>query len=76
MKPIPEIVLQELLDNAQVHRDHFTSAPIRILVYTDRLDVMKEKGADPVFAFNFISAARTVTTEISLAVRAGWIALS
>ena len=37
---IPEIVLQELLVNALVHRDYFTSAPIRIMVFTDRLEII------------------------------------
>ncbi len=37
---IPEIVLQELLVNALVHRDYFTSAPIRILIYTDRIEII------------------------------------
>lgn len=37
---IPEIVLQELLVNALVHRDYFTSASIRIMVFTDRIDII------------------------------------
>lgn len=37
---IPEIALQELLVNALVHRDYFTSASIRILVFTDRIDLI------------------------------------
>lgn len=37
---IPEIVLQELLVNALVHRDYFTSAPIRILIFTDRIEII------------------------------------
>jgi len=37
---IPEIALQELLVNALVHRDYFTSAPIRIMVFSDRIDII------------------------------------
>lgn len=37
---IPEVALQELLVNALVHRDYFTSAPIRIMVFTDRIDII------------------------------------
>ena len=37
---VPEIALQELLVNALVHRDYFTSASIRILVFTDRIDII------------------------------------
>lgn len=37
---IPEIVLQELLVNALIHRDYFTSASIRILVFTNRIEII------------------------------------
>ena len=37
---VPEIALQELLVNALVHRDYFTSASIRILVFRDRIDII------------------------------------
>jgi len=37
---VPEIALQELLVNALVHRDYFTSASIRILVFTDRIEII------------------------------------
>ena len=36
---IPEIVLQELLVNALIHRDYFISAPIRVLVFADRVEI-------------------------------------
>lgn len=36
---IPEIVFQELLVNALIHRDYFISAPIRVLVFTDRVEI-------------------------------------
>ena len=37
---IPEIALQEVLVNALIHRDYFISAPIRILLFTDRLEII------------------------------------
>ena len=37
---VPEIALQELLANALVHRDYFTSASIRILVFRDRIEII------------------------------------
>lgn len=40
MLEVPEIALQELLVNALVHRDYFTSASIRILVFTDRIEII------------------------------------
>jgi ATP-dependent DNA helicase RecG len=36
---IPEIVFQELLVNALIHRDYFISAPIRIMVFADRVEI-------------------------------------
>ena len=36
---IPEIALQELLVNALIHRDYFISAPIRLLVFADRVEI-------------------------------------
>ncbi|WGZ95245.1 MAG: ATP-binding protein [Candidatus Thiothrix putei] len=37
---IPEIALQEVLVNALTHRDYFISAPIRILMFTDRVEII------------------------------------
>lgn len=37
---VPEIALQELLVNALVHRDYFTNASIRILVFRDRIEII------------------------------------
>ena len=40
MLEVPEVALQELLVNALVHRDYFTSASIRILVFRDHIDIV------------------------------------
>ena len=37
---IPHIVLEELLVNAIVHRDYFISAPIRVFVLSDRVEII------------------------------------
>jgi len=37
---IPRIVLEELLTNAFVHRDYFISAPIRVFVFVDRIEII------------------------------------
>jgi ATP-dependent DNA helicase RecG len=37
---IPKIVLEELLVNALIHRDYFVSAPIRIFVFRDRVEII------------------------------------
>jgi len=37
---IPTLVLEELLVNALIHRDYFTSASIRVLIFADRLEII------------------------------------
>jgi len=37
---IPRIVFEELLANALIHRDYFISAPIRILIFTNRIEII------------------------------------
>ena len=37
---IPAVVFEELLVNALVHRDYLISAPIRIFVFDDRIEIM------------------------------------
>ncbi|WP_374361002.1 RNA-binding domain-containing protein [Pseudoduganella danionis] len=37
---IPRIVWEELVANALVHRDYFISAPVRVLVFTDRVEII------------------------------------
>ncbi len=37
---IPRIVLEELIANALIHRDYFVSAPVRILVFFDRVEII------------------------------------
>lgn len=37
---IPRIVFEELLANALIHRDYFVSAPIRVFVFDDRVEII------------------------------------
>ena len=37
---IPRIVLEELMANALIHRDYFVSAPIRVFVFDDRVEII------------------------------------
>jgi ATP-dependent DNA helicase RecG len=37
---IPKVVLEELLANALIHRDYFISAPIRIFIFTNRIEII------------------------------------
>lgn len=37
---IPRIVWEELVANALVHRDYFVSASVRVLVFSDRVEII------------------------------------
>jgi ATP-dependent DNA helicase RecG len=37
---IPRIVFEELLANALIHRDYFVSAPIRVFVFDNRIEII------------------------------------
>ncbi len=37
---IPRIVFEELIANALIHRDYFVSAPIRILIFANRIEII------------------------------------
>lgn len=37
---IPRIVLEELIANALLHRDYFVSAPVKLLVFSDRVEII------------------------------------
>ncbi|MDD2338552.1 MAG: putative DNA binding domain-containing protein, partial [Geobacteraceae bacterium] len=40
LSEIPKIVFEELIANALVHRDYFVSAPTRLFVYADRIELI------------------------------------
>lgn len=37
---IPRIVFEELIANALIHRDYFVSAPVKVLVFADRIEIL------------------------------------
>jgi len=37
---IPRIVLEELIANALIHRDYFISAPVRIFIFNNRVEII------------------------------------
>lgn len=37
---VPDVVFEEVLVNALVHRDYFISAPIKLLIFKDRVEVI------------------------------------
>jgi ATP-dependent DNA helicase RecG len=37
---IPRLVWEELIANALIHRDYFVSAPVRVLVFTNRIEII------------------------------------
>ncbi len=37
---VPRIVWEELVANALIHRDYFVSAPVRLLVFADRVEII------------------------------------
>ena len=37
---VPKIALEELIANALIHRDYFISAPVRILVFDNRVEII------------------------------------
>jgi len=37
---IPKIVLEELVTNALVHRDYFVLSPIRVFIFSDRVEIV------------------------------------
>ena len=37
---VPRIVWEELIANALIHRDYFISAPVRLLVFADRVEIV------------------------------------
>jgi len=37
---VPRVVWEELLANALIHRDYFITAPVRVLVFTNRVEII------------------------------------
>ena len=56
---MPETALQELLVNALIHRDYFTSASIRILVFADRIEIVSPGNLPDNLSVDAIRQGRT-----------------
>ncbi|MDP2091876.1 MAG: ATP-binding protein, partial [Pseudohongiella sp.] len=56
---IPETALEELLVNALVHRDYFTSASIRIMVFADRVELVSPGHLPDSLSIDDIRQGRT-----------------
>ncbi len=37
---VPKIVFEELIANALIHRDYFVTAPVRVFVFSDRIEII------------------------------------
>lgn len=37
---IPKVVFEELISNALIHRDYFIQSPVRLFIYTDRIEII------------------------------------
>ena len=37
---IPRIVIEELVANALVHRDYYVAAPVRVIIFSDRIEII------------------------------------
>jgi len=37
---VPKIVFEEIIANALIHRDYFVSAPVRIFIFSDRIEII------------------------------------
>lgn len=37
---IPKIVLEELIANALIHRDYFITTPIRVFIFSNRVEII------------------------------------
>ncbi len=56
---IPETALEELLVNALIRRDYFTSASIRILVFADRVEIISPSHLPDSLSVEAIRQGRT-----------------
>jgi len=41
---IPKIVIEEMIVNALLHRDYFISAPIRVFMFDNRIEIISPGG--------------------------------
>lgn len=64
---IPRIVLEELVVNALVHRDYFISAPVRVFVFSDRIEIISPGHLPNNLTVENIKAGNSITRNPVLA---------
>ena len=62
---IPRVVFEELLVNALIHRDYFITAPIRIFVFTDRIEIINPGTLPNHLTVNKIQAGTAIRNAIN-----------
>src|SRR5690606_14597667 len=63
---IPEAALEELLVNALIHRDYFTSASIRLMVFADRVEIASPGHLPDSLSVDDIRRGRTIRRNPTL----------
>ena len=64
---ISEIVLIELLQNALIHRDYFKNAPIKIMIFEDRVEIVSPGKLPNSLTINDIKYGNTVIRNNQIA---------
>lgn len=64
---ISEIVLIELLQNALIHRDYFKNAPIKIMIFDDRVEIVSPGKLPNSLTINDIKYGNTVIRNNQIA---------
>jgi ATP-dependent DNA helicase RecG len=64
---IPQVVFEELLVNALIHRDYFVSAPIRLFIFDDRIEIINPGNLPDHLTIEKICAGNSVQRNPVLA---------
>ncbi len=64
---ISEIVLIELLQNALIHRDYFKNAPIKIMIFDDRVEIVSPGKLPNSLTINDVKYGNTVIRNNQIA---------
>tara|TARA_R110002049_G_scaffold173750_2_gene340663 strand:- start:19597 stop:21057 length:1461 start_codon:yes stop_codon:yes gene_type:complete len=70
---IPETALEELMVNALIHRDYFTSASIRLMVFADRVEIVSPGHLPDSLSAEDIRQGRTIRRNPTLTEHASHI---
>lgn len=67
MPEIPKVVFEELIANALIHRDYFVSAPVRVFVFSDRIEIINPGHLPNNLTIENIKAGNSITRNPVLA---------